>query len=34
MKQGEYEVYLNIYDLNPVNYYLHSGGLGMYHTAI
>lgn len=28
------EIYLNIYDLSPANYYLHSLGVGIYHTGI
>ena len=28
------KVILNIYDLNKINYYLHSFGLGFYHTGI
>jgi len=30
----EIKVFLNIYDINPVNNYLHSFGLGAYHTGI
>jgi len=30
----EIKVFLNIYDLNPLNNYLHPFGLGAYHTSI
>ncbi|KRX06022.1 hypothetical protein PPERSA_01100 [Pseudocohnilembus persalinus] len=28
------EIYLNIYDLSPVNYYLYQTGVGLYHTGL
>jgi len=28
------KIYLNVYDLAKSNYYLHSIGLGIYHTGI
>ena len=28
------KIYLNIYDLSPANYYLHSLGLGAYHSGV
>jgi hypothetical protein len=29
-----YPVVLNVYDLTPVNNYLHWGGLGIFHSAV
>ena len=28
------KIYLNVYDLSPINYYLHSFGLGAYHSGV
>jgi hypothetical protein len=30
----EMKIYLNVYDLHPLNYYLHPFGIGAYHTGI
>lgn len=34
LRHREAKVTLNVYDLHTVNYYLHSIGLGIYHTGI
>ena len=30
----ELKIYLNIYDIHPLNYYLHPLGIGAYHTGV
>ena len=34
MTSNNKKIYLNIYDLSPINYYLQSIGLGAYHTGV
>jgi deubiquitinase DESI2 len=31
---GEYPVVLNVYDLTPLNNYVHWCGLGIFHSAV
>lgn len=28
------KIYINVYDISPLNYYLHGIGLGAYHTGV
>jgi len=34
MNKNGTKIYLNVYDLTSINYYLHSFGLGAYHSGV
>jgi len=34
MNKNGTKIYLNVYDLTQINYYLHSFGIGAYHTGV
>jgi len=34
MRNTKTKVFLNVYDLSPLNYYLHTFGIGLYHTGV